>query len=191
MNKLIAVVGMSGSGKGVITDYLEEKGWKKLYFGGITYKLMEEAGIERTPDGKSEKEFREKLRKEHGKECYAKFLEKDIREEITKGNVVLDGLYSWYEYKYLIEKFPYLKLICIIVDKDIRYDRVGKRADRAFDKDSIVYRDISEIENLYKGGPIAFADYFILNNSFKEDVINRLEYIVSNIEEGVEDEKVK
>ena len=66
MNKLVAVVGMSGTGKSVVTEYLEENGWAKLYFGGITYKLMEEAGIERTEDGKSEKEFREKLRKEHG-----------------------------------------------------------------------------------------------------------------------------
>ena len=71
LNKLIAIVGMSGSGKSIITDYLESIGWKKIYFGGITYRLMEEAGIARTEDGKSEKEFREKLRKEHGNECYA------------------------------------------------------------------------------------------------------------------------
>ena len=48
MNKLIAVVGMSGTGKSVITEYLENSNWKKLYMGGITYKLMEEAGVERT-----------------------------------------------------------------------------------------------------------------------------------------------
>ena len=57
MNKLVAIVGMSGTGKSVVTDYLEEQNWKKLYFGGITYKLMKEAGIERTEDGKSEKEL--------------------------------------------------------------------------------------------------------------------------------------
>ena len=74
MNKLIAVVGMSGSGKSVVTEYLEENNWTKLYFGGITYKLMNEAGIERDIEGKNEKEFRENLRKEHGPECYAKFL---------------------------------------------------------------------------------------------------------------------
>ena len=68
MNKLVAVVGMSGSGKSIATDYLEGEGWTKLYFGGITYKLMAEAGIERTSDGKSEKEgnndFDYKLREE-------------------------------------------------------------------------------------------------------------------------------
>ena len=62
MKKLIAVVGMSGTGKSIVTDYLEQQGWTKLYFGGITYKLMDEAGIIRTEDGKSEKEFRENLR---------------------------------------------------------------------------------------------------------------------------------
>lgn len=181
MNKLIALVGMSGSGKSVVTDYLEENGWTKLYFGGITYKLMKEAGIERTEDGKSEKEFREKLRKEHGPECYAKFLEKDIKEELEKGNVVLDGLYSWYEYKYLIERFKDLKLICVIADKNLRYERVAARPDRPYDREAIEYRDISEIENLYKGGPIAFADYFILNNGSKEEEINRLKEILEEV----------
>ena len=79
MKELIAIVGMSGSGKSIATDYLEKEGWKKLYFGGITYQLMADAGIERTPDGKSEKEFREKLRRDHGPECYAKFLEPEIK----------------------------------------------------------------------------------------------------------------
>ena len=180
--KLIAVVGMSGTGKSVVTEYLENLGWSKLYFGGITYKLMEEAGIERSEDGKSEKEFREKLRKEHGPECYAKFLEPDIRKELEAGHdIVLDGLYSWYEYTYLIERFPELKLVCVVTDKEIRYQRVAERPDRPFDRESIVYRDITEIENLYKGGPIAYADYYILNNGTKEESIKRLEEILKEV----------
>lgn len=181
MNKLIAVVGMSGTGKSVITEYLEKNNWLKLYFGGITYKLMKEAGIERTEDGKSEKEFREKLRAEHGPECYAKFLEPEIREALKTGNVVLDGLYSWYEYKYLIERFENLKLVCVVTDKKIRYERVAIRPERPFDEKAIKYRDLSEIENLYKGGPIAYADYYILNNHGKEETIERLKEILEEI----------
>jgi len=182
MNKLIAVVGMSGSGKGIATDYLEEASWSKIYFGGVTYKLMEEAGIVRTEDGKSEKEFRENLRKEHGKACYAKFLEPEIAKELKTNNVVLDGLYSWDEYKYLIERFPNLKLICVVVDKEIRYERVSKRKDRAFTKENIIYRDLSEIENIAKGGPIAIADYYIFNNGSIEDYIKRLNEILGSID---------
>ena len=180
--KLIAVVGMSGTGKSVVTDYLSEHNWEKIYFGGVTYKLMAEAGIERDEAGKNEKEFREKLRAEHGPECYAKFLEPDIREAMKAGkDIVLDGLYSWYEYKFLIEKFPELKLLCVVTDKEIRYQRVAERPDRPFDREAIVYRDLSEIENLYKGGPIAFADYYILNNGTKEDAIKRLEEILEEV----------
>ena len=179
--KLIAIVGMSGTGKSIITDYLSENGWNKIYFGGVTYKLMEEQGIERDIEGKNEKEFREKLRKEHGPECYAKFLEGDIREALKTKDVVLDGLYSWYEYKFLIEKFPELKLICVVTDKNIRYERVAERPDRPFNKEAIIYRDLSEIENLYKGGPIAYADYYILNNSNKEESIKRLKEILEEV----------
>ena len=181
MNQLIAVVGMSGTGKSIITEYLEKKGWAKVYFGGITYKLMEQEKIERTPDGKSEKEFREKLRKEHGKECYAKFAEPEIREALKTNNVVIDGLYSWYEYTYLIDKFPSLKLLCVITNKKLRYERVSIRPDRPFDNKAIVERDLSEIENLYKGGPIAYADYYILNNGTKEESIKQLEEILKEV----------
>lgn len=181
MNKLIAIVGMSGSGKSIATDYLEQSGWTKLYFGGITYKLMDEAGIVRTNDGKSEKEFREKLRREHGPECYAKFLEPEIEKALATNNVVLDGLYSWYEYKYLIERFPNLKLICVVVDKALRYNRVGSRENRPFAREDIIYRDLTEIENLAKGGPIAYADYYLFNNGSLDNYQNRLLEILDDI----------
>ena len=35
MKKLIAIVGMSGSGKSVASDYLEKEGFNKIYFGGV------------------------------------------------------------------------------------------------------------------------------------------------------------
>ena len=183
MKRLIAIVGMSGSGKSIATDYLESNGWTKLYFGGITYKLMQEQGIERTLDGKSEQLFREKLRKEHGPECYAKLLEPDIRKSLKKNDVVLDGLYSWYEYKYLIERFKNLKLICVVTDKEVRYERVANRPERPFDRNAIKHRDLTEIENLYKGGPIAFADYYIFNNGTVEEYHKRLDEILESIGE--------
>lgn len=180
MNKLIAVVGMCGSGKSVATEELEKNNWKKIYFGGVTYKKMNEEGLEITPD--SERVFRENLRKKYGPECYAKLLLPDIEEALKDNDVVLDGLYSWYEFKFLENVFgDRLKLICIVTDKEIRYERISKRPDRPFDRQKAIERDLSEIENLYKGGPIAYADYYIFNNGTIEDYKDRLNKIIENI----------
>ncbi len=180
MKKLIAIVGMSGSGKSVATTYLEDQGYKKIYFGGVIYDKMKEEGIDITPD--SQKEFRENLRKEHGMGVVAKLLLPDIANAYAKGNTVLDGLYSWDEYLILKEKFSDLKLVCICTDKKIRYNRVESRPDRPFNHEDIIKRDVAEIENSAKGGPIAFADYYILNNGDLNSFYKRLEEILGNID---------
>ena len=179
MKKLIALVGMSGSGKSVATSYLEEKGYNKIYFGGVIYKKMEEAGIEITPD--SQKEFREELRRKEGMGVVAKILLKDIETSFKKQDTVLDGLYSWDEYLILKERFKDLKLICVCTDKKIRYNRVSMRKDRPFNLEDIKKRDIGEIENSAKGGPIAYADYYILNNGSLDSYYERLEEILKEI----------
>ena len=66
--KIVAVVGMCGSGKSTAIEYLTERGIPKVYFGGVIYKAMEEAGIARTEDGESEKRFREEIRQKEGKD---------------------------------------------------------------------------------------------------------------------------
>lgn len=184
MNKLIAVVGMSGSGKSVATDILEEKGFNKIYFGGVVLDKLKEANLEDTPD--NEKMMREKLRNELGMAAMAITLLPKIDESIKIQDTVLDGLYSWDEYVVLKEKFgDNLKLICVCTDKAIRYERVSKRKIRPLNKEQIMNRDLSEIENIKKGGPIANADYFILNNGNIDEYKKRLNEILNEIEEDV------
>ena len=179
MNKLIAVVGMAGSGKSIATDYLKEHGWTKIYFGGVVYDHMKKEGIEITPE--SQKEYRENIRKKYGMAAVAVLLEEEIKESVKNNNTVLDGLYSWDEYIFLKEKFKDLKLICIVCDKQLRYDRIAIRPDRPFNTEEIIIRDTSEIENLAKGGPIAYADYYIFNNGSLEDYEKRLLEILEQI----------
>ena len=62
--KIIAIVGMSGSGKSVAVDYLTEKGYPKVYFGGMILKEMEKRGIEITPE--NERKFKEEIREREG-----------------------------------------------------------------------------------------------------------------------------
>ena len=73
MNKLVAIVGMAGSGKSVITEYLESEGWNKVYFGGAIMAKLEEENIPLTPE--NEKKMREDVRKQYGMAAVAVLLE--------------------------------------------------------------------------------------------------------------------
>jgi len=180
-HKLLAFVGMSGSGKSIGTDYLASQGWTKIYFGGVTYDKMREAGIEITLE--NETEFREQLRKDYGMGAYAIFLLDQIKEAYAKGDTVLDGLYTWEELKILRKEFgDNLNLIAVVVDRKLRYERFNQRKERSYMANQIESRDIREIEYLDKGGPIAMADYYIYNDDDKEAYIKRLNEIIASIE---------
>ena len=176
MNKLYAIVGMCGSGKSIASDYLVSKGFNKVYFGGVTMDKLKEANLEVNPE--NEKMMREKLRSELGMGAFAIVLLPKIKECFNNGNTVLDGVYSYDEVKILKENFPELKIIAIVCDKDIRYDRLSIREVRPLTNEEASARDIAEVENIAKSPPIAMADYYILNNGSVEEYKTRLEEIL-------------
>jgi len=177
MNKIVAIVGMCGSGKSVASDYLESIGYKKVYFGGVTMEKLKEEGLEVTPD--NEKMMREKLRHDLGMGAFAKILLPRIKEYFKDSNTVLDGLYSWDELKILKDELGNnLKVIAIICDKDIRYKRLENREIRPLTNIESMKRDIAEIENIAKAGPIAYADYYVFNNGDLDSYKSRLEEIL-------------
>ena len=180
--KIIALVGMSGSGKSVAVDFLCEKRYPKVYFGGMILREMEKRGIVRTAE--SERAFREKIREEEGKDWVVNQVILDVKNLIEAGQkrIVLDGVYSWTEYKILKHEFPgALTFVAVVVPRALRYERVGRRPERPFNKDEIRERDWTEIENLEKGAPIAMADYFVMNDGTKEEFHERLEKVLKEI----------
>lgn len=176
MNKLYAIVGMCGSGKSIASDYLVSKGFNKVYFGGVTMDKLKEANLEVNPE--NEKMMREKLRSELGMGAFAIVLLPKIKECFNNGNTVLDGVYSYDEVKILKENFPELKIIAIVCDKDIRYNRLSIRDVRPLTNEEASARDVAEVENIAKAPPIAMADYYILNNGNIEEYKTRLEEIL-------------
>ena len=174
--KIIALVGLAGSGKSSAVEYLTEKGFPKIYFGGVIYKAMDEAGIEKTWD--NQPQFREEIRRREGKDFVIKRVIKNIHDLINAGQnkIVLDGLYTWSEYKFLKHEFPgQVVVIAIVTPKYLRYQRMAKRIERPMQPHEVDQRDWSEIENLEKGGPIAIADYFIINDGSLEQLHQKID----------------
>ena len=181
--KILAVVGMSGSGKSVVVEHLTSLGYPKVYFGGIILKEMEKRGIEITPE--NEKQFREEIREKEGKDWVVRQVIEEAQNLIEAGQkrIVLDGVYSWTEYVTLKKEFPgEMIFLAVVVEKKLRYKRVAERPERPFARAEIMERDRSEIENLEKGGPIAAADYYVLNNGAVADLKAEIDEVLQKIE---------
>lgn len=182
--KIFAIVGMSGSGKSLVVDYLSKLGYPKVHFGNMIYQEMAKRGIERTLDGKSEKAFREMIRATEGQDWVARQAIAETKDLISAGqkHIVLDGLYSWTEYRAFQHEFPgTLTLLAIVMPKALRYERVSRRPDRPFDAQAIRERDYGEIEKMEKGGPIAIADYYILNTGSVADLEANVREVLKEI----------
>ena len=181
--KIIAIVGMSGSGKSVAVDYLTEKGVPKVYFGGMILKEVERRGLERTSE--TERMVREDVREKFGKDWVVRQVIEETKKLIEAGQkrIVLDGVYSWTEYRILKHEFPgELTFVAVVLPKKLRYKRVGQRPERPFNLDEIVERDRTEIENLEKGGPIAAADYYIMNDGSISEMHEKIDEVLEKIE---------
>ena len=76
---------------------------------------------------------------------------------------------------------PNLILISIVADKKLRYERLSQREIRPLTCEEARKRDLSEIENIEKAPPIAYADYYIFNNGTIEEYLDRLNEILQEI----------
>ncbi|MFT4297781.1 MAG: AAA family ATPase [Candidatus Woesearchaeota archaeon] len=188
MNKLICLVGMTGSGKSAIADMLIEKGYEFFRFGQITLDIVKERNLE--PTEENERPIREEMRQKHGMGAYAILNMPKIDSLLEKGNVVGDGLYSWSEYKILKEKYKeQLIVIAVYAPPELRYQRLVNRKlkesdnalrNRPATKEQAKKRDYAEIENLEKGGPIAMADYTIINTGSMQELKISFDKIMKN-----------
>ena len=177
MNKILAIIGMCGSGKSEAVKFFVENGYKRVYFGEVVMNEMKSLGLE--VNEQNERQTRENLRKEYGMGAMAVKSLPVIEEYIKSSNVVIESLYSWEEFKILKDKFgDAFKLLTIYTTKALRYERLLKRPFRPLTEDESKSRDISEIEKLDKGGPIAYSDYLVINDGTMEEMNNQLkEYL--------------
>jgi dephospho-CoA kinase len=179
-NSLLAVVGMPGSGKSAIVTYLKEKGWQVIHFGEMTTRELEKRSL--SMNESNERMVREEFRRKYGMEAYAKLLLPEIEKALSSGPTVIDGLYSWAEYKFLKQRLhDRMYVIAVFTPPHQRYERLSRRRVRPLSHKEAELRDFAEIENLEKGGPIAMADYTIINVRSREEMLATIDKLLVSL----------
>ena len=175
--KLIALVGMPGSGKSEVARVFEASGYKTVRFGDITDEEVRKRGLELNEQ--NEKAVREELRALHGMAAYAILNLPRIESALRSSDVVIDGLYSWEEYKYLIDKLAgTLEIVAVWAPPQMRYRRLQTRKLRPLTPQQAKARDFAEIENVNKGGPIAMANHIVVNETTLNALVEQTRKII-------------
>jgi dephospho-CoA kinase len=178
--KVVALVGMAGSGKSEVARMFQEKGFIPVRFGDVTDGEVQKRGLELNEA--NERRVRELLREERGMAAYAELNLSRIDAARQKADVVVDGLYSWEEYIFLKGYYgDDFAVVAVWASPKTRYARLGGRESRGLTVEEAASRDRAEIENLNKGGPIALADYTVTNEGSLNDLREQVERTLAQL----------
>ena len=178
--KVVSIVGMAGSGKTEVARLLEKNGFIRIRFGDVTDEEVGKSGLELNE--KNERHVRELLREEHGMSAYARLNLSRIDSALKNADVVIDGLYSWEEYTFLKDYYQdNFYVVAVWSSPKTRHTRLNNRSTRPLTSEEAASRDRAEIENSNKGGPIAVADFTIINESSLENLKKEARKVISEL----------
>jgi dephospho-CoA kinase len=180
---LLAIVGMSGTGKSEATKYLAKRyGLTSFYMGGVVLKEVARRGLAGSPQ--NERKIREQLRRRGGMAAIAKLALPSLREFFKSDDrVLLDGLYSAEELTFLrrfAKEFSVI-LIALHSDRHLRYERLRTRSIRPLTAGEVDLRDQAELQKLNKAIPIVLADFHICNNRSTRSLHQSLRTVMSEL----------
>ncbi|MDE2776174.1 MAG: AAA family ATPase [Chloroflexota bacterium] len=177
----LALVGMPGAGKTVCAEHLRGRGYFTLRFGAVVVNEVKRRGWEVNPA--NERIAREELRARHGMAAMAIISLPKLREALSRHRgIIIDGLYSLSEYKLLMDELGApLTLVAIAAPRQRRYQRLSARPVRPLTPLEARERDLREIEKLEKGGPIAMADYTLINDGAPAELLQKLNALLDSI----------
>jgi dephospho-CoA kinase len=174
------MVGMAGAGKTAASKMFENHGYTRIRFGDVTDEEVKKRGL--PLNEANERIVREALRSELGMAAYAKLNLPRIDEALEKGPVVIDGMYSWEEYLFLKERYgDELAVAAVWASPGTRAKRLSTRAVRPLTREETFSRDKSEIEKVSKAGPIAVADYMVVNGGSFEELRTQVERLIHQL----------
>lgn len=180
--RALALVGMPGAGKTLCAAHLEQRGYAQFRFGSIVINEVLRRGLVINPE--NERIVREDLRAQEGMEAIAQRSLPILKNLLGSGRrLVIDGLYGFGEYKLLHSELgAAMAVVAVVSARHLRYQRLASRPDRPLTPAEAEARDHREIEHLEKGGPIAIADFTLLNNSNSDELLAALDALTEQLD---------
>ncbi|MHA1799412.1 MAG: AAA family ATPase [Candidatus Helarchaeota archaeon] len=174
--KVFALVGMPGSGKTEATLILKKLNIPVVVMGDRIREEMNKLNIE--INSKNMREFMINLREKEGMDVIARKCLSKINE-LNSEYVVIDGLRNPEEVDFFKKHLENFKVISILASPEIRYQRLmqRKREDDSLDINLLKERDQKEL-SVGIGKVIEQADFRILNEGTKENLINEFKRII-------------
>ncbi len=181
MKIVLAVVGLVGSGKTEATDFVSNRtAWPKIYLGQVTFDEIKKRGL--PINEVNERMVREDIRNQYGMSAYAILNIPSIRLQFAKSSVLVESLYSWEEYLELRNAFGAdFKVLAIHANPEIRAKRMKERHVRSLSQEEFESRDFSQIANLNQAGPIARADYVVINEGSLDELHKQLDDFIKKL----------
>ncbi|MEM2924145.1 MAG: AAA family ATPase [Methanocellales archaeon] len=178
--KAIGIVGRQGAGKTLASEIGKAMGMKVIRMGDLVREEILKQGMKINMETISK--YATMIRQKEGSQAIAKRTIKRLRE-LNIENVIIDGIRSWEEVKLFKKEFgDNFKLMAIIADQRIRYERVRsrKREDDASDMEIFIKKD--ELETSWGvEEAIKHADYIIENNGSLAEFKARVKKIFEEV----------
>lgn len=176
---ILAVVGLPGAGKTEASEYILKKtNWGHVHFGNIvTVDEIKKRGLELNEA--NERIIREDLRAKGGMGVLAEMSLPKIKDLFYTSSVLIESHYSWEEYTILKDNFgDSFKVLAIFASPKTRAARMAKRPYRPLTATEFKSRDYSQIENLHQAGPIARADWTVINEGTLPELFESVDQIL-------------
>ena len=178
---VLGLTGMPGSGKSIVVQAAKELGYEVVTMGDVIREETAKRGLEPTPQniGKIMLE----LRVTNGAGVVAEKCLPKIREK-QGAKIVVDGLRSYFEAEVFQFNLTNFRLLTVHSSPQVRFERISTRGRSDDPKTWAVFheRDMREL-SVGIGNAIALAEYVIMNDGAKEDLVSKTAEVLRRIEE--------
>jgi len=179
--QVVAVAGMAGSGKSLVVNVAEQKGYSKVVMGDEVREETRSRNLQPTPEnlGKTMLD----MRRTGGEAVIAKRCIPKI-EKANGPNVIVDGIRSLSEVEEFRTYFRNFTLVAVYASPETRFKRIynRKRSDDPTDWKIFQERDQREL-SVGLGNAIAMAEHMLVNEETLEITKNRAREILRKVEE--------